>query len=98
VPAVPKRKSDQSRVVVFGDSDFASNALLQRQGNRDLVLRVVSWLAGEDEAKVVNVGERQNRRTEITGRTAAWMLLINIVLLPLVPVIAGIVVFIRGKR
>lgn len=33
----------ESRLVVVGDSDFASNALLDLLGNRDLFLNAVSW-------------------------------------------------------
>jgi ABC-type uncharacterized transport system involved in gliding motility auxiliary subunit len=94
----PMRRSDEVRIVAFGDSDFLSNAVLMRQGNRDLVLRTISWLVGEAEATTVNVGERQNRRVELTRRASAWMYLVHVVLLPLVPLVAGIVVFLRARR
>jgi hypothetical protein len=94
----PVRRSDEVRIIAFGDSDFVTNALIGRQGNRDLSLRIVSWLVGEAEAKIVNVGERQNRRVELTQTATGWMYLINIVLLPLVPLVAGIIVFIRSRR
>lgn len=38
------------RLVVFGDSDFASNQYLGTAGNRDLFVNAVNWLAGEVES------------------------------------------------
>src|SRR5690606_8715070 len=35
----------ESRVVVVGDSDFASNRALGIQGNRELFLNMANWLA-----------------------------------------------------
>jgi ABC-type uncharacterized transport system involved in gliding motility auxiliary subunit len=36
-----------SRILVYGDSDFASNFFLDYLGNRDLLLNSVNWLTGE---------------------------------------------------
>ena len=38
----------ETRVVVFGDSDFAANSGLGRQGNRDLFLNTVGWLSQQE--------------------------------------------------
>ena len=37
------------RTVVFGDGDFLSNAMLGNGGNLELGLRVLNWLADDDE-------------------------------------------------
>jgi ABC-type uncharacterized transport system involved in gliding motility auxiliary subunit len=92
------RPDQQARIVVFGDSDFVSNAFLRRQGNRDFFLRALAWLLGEEEATVVAVDERENRRIELTERARAWMYIVNLGLLPLIPIAAGIFMFIRSRR
>jgi hypothetical protein len=92
------RPREQFRLVVFGDSDFISNGYLRRQGNRDFFLRALAWLLGEEEATVVAVDERENRRIELTEQTRAWMYIVNLGLLPLIPLVAGVVVFIRSRR
>jgi len=46
VPAEPKA----GRLVVFGDSDFASNEYLGTASNRDLFVNAINWLAGEVES------------------------------------------------
>ena len=93
--AVP---AEQLRLAVFGDSDFISNAYSRRQGNDDIFLRTLAWLTGEQEATIVAVDARENRRLELTETTRAWMYLVNLGLLPLIPLIAGLIVFIRSRR
>ncbi len=90
-------RPEEFRLVVVGDSDFAANALLGQQANRDFLLRSVAWLAGEEEATIVNVTPHENRRIELTQRTRAWMYLINVGLLPLIPLVAGIVALLRSR-
>jgi hypothetical protein len=95
--ATPER---QMRVAVYGDSDFVANEFIRRGGgaNRDLFLRTLAWLLGEQEATIVAVDPLENRRLELTARTQAWMYLINLGLLPLIPLVAGIVLYIRSRR
>lgn len=46
--AVRSGETVAGRVMVIGDSDFASNAFLEYLGNRDLFLNSINWLAGEE--------------------------------------------------
>lgn len=91
-------RNEEGRLVVFGDSDFIANSFLGRQANRDFFLRALSWLASQEEAKIVRVDERENRRIDLTEQRRLLMYLVNLVLLPLIPLVAGIVVLIRSKR
>jgi ABC-type uncharacterized transport system involved in gliding motility auxiliary subunit len=42
-------KSGEARLVVAGDSDFASNSLLDLLGNRDLALNAIAWSVSAGE-------------------------------------------------
>jgi ABC-type uncharacterized transport system involved in gliding motility auxiliary subunit len=66
--------------------------------NRDLALRMIAWLAGEEESRIVSVAERQNRRIAMSeaGRTAMYV--VNLVLLPLIPVVLGFLLLFRSRR
>jgi ABC-type uncharacterized transport system involved in gliding motility auxiliary subunit len=97
VAVAAPRPGEDARLVVFGDADFISNAFLRRQGNRDFFLRSLSWLMGEEEATVVSVDDRQNRRIELTERTRAWMYIVNLGALPLIPLLAGVFVYLRSR-
>ena len=92
------RPEAQARIVVFGDADLVSNSYLGRQGNRDFFLRTLAWLLGEQEATIVAVDDRENRRIELTERTRTWMYLINLGLIPLIPLAAGIAMYVRSRR
>jgi len=100
--AIPRGTQDaklpEPRLVVAGDSDFLSNALLPLAPNRDLAMRIIAWLAGEREAQVVSVEERQNRRIAMTESRLTVMRLVNIGLLPLIPLVAGLIQFFRSRR
>ncbi len=45
-----KRDGNRSRVVVFGDSDFATNRFLQSLYNMDLIVNAVHWVAEREVA------------------------------------------------
>jgi hypothetical protein len=51
----------RGRLVVVGDSDFASDAYLDVLGNRDVALNAVAWAAGEEEL----AGERPKNVPEV---------------------------------
>ena len=88
----------QARLAAFGDSDFISNGFLRHQGNRDLFMRTLAWLMGEREATIVAVAPHENRRLTMTASTGVWMYLVNIGLAPLIPLGAGVVMYLRRRR
>ena len=47
-PADADAPKPETRVVVVGDSDFASNGVLGIQGNRDLFMNIVGWLSQQE--------------------------------------------------
>jgi len=50
-------RKDGGRVLVVGDSDFASNELLGQLNNVDLVLNSLAWLAGEENQVSIHPNE-----------------------------------------
>ena len=100
--AVPRGSRDsklpEPRIVVTGDSDFLTNALLTLTPNRDLAVRIIAWLAGQEETHVVSVEERQNRRITMTESGLTTMRLVNLGLLPLLPVLAGLIQLFRSRH
>jgi hypothetical protein len=91
-------RPEELRMVVFGDSDFVANGRLRSQGNRDFFLRSIAWLAGEEQPTIVSLEGHENRRIELTERTKVWMYLVNVGLLPLLPLLVGVIAFIRSRR
>jgi hypothetical protein len=88
----------EPRLIVTADSDFLANGLITWRANREFAVRMVAWLAGEEEARVIAEGERQNRRVALTERRAAWMYVVNLGVLPLLPLAAGLARLFRSRR
>lgn len=86
----------KGRLVVFGDSDFASNGVLRAVqgavGNGELFLNAVNWLAEEESLLAIGPKEPEQRMMVLTQPTMRLILYSTAGLLPLaVLVIGGIV-------
>lgn len=55
-----KTKSFTQRVALIGDVDFLSNAYLDQQGNRQLGLNIVQWLASRDAQLNIDIPKAQD--------------------------------------
>jgi len=90
-------EKQQARLVVFGDSDFAKNRYFPQQGNGDLFLNCISWLAEEEELISIRpkeAGFNPITLTKAQGRNLFWL---SVVLLPLAVLVAGTVVYVRRR-
>jgi ABC-type uncharacterized transport system involved in gliding motility auxiliary subunit len=87
-PEAPKR---DTRVVVFGDSDFVSNSGLGVPGNGDLFLNSVNWLAQQENLISIRPKTTEDRRVTLTQEQQFMVFLFSVAFLPGMIVIAGIV-------
>ena len=86
------------RIVVFGDSDFASNAYLGLSGNRDLILNTIGWLAEEDDLIAVRAKDPVSQPVVLNmrqGRTVFWLPVVG---LPLLVGCIGVLVLVHRRR
>ena len=78
-PANPDEpKKPESRLAVFGDSDFATNGMLGIQGNPDLFMNTVSWLAQQENLIAIRPRNAADRRLTMTAeqqRMVFWLTL-----------------------
>ena len=86
----------EARVAVFGDSDFATNATLGIQGNRDLMLNTVNWLAEQENLISIRPREPEDRRITLTADQAFLIQLVSLLMIP--GVIVGVGVFAWWQR
>jgi ABC-type uncharacterized transport system involved in gliding motility auxiliary subunit len=98
-PAVEadKPKTPEGRVVAVGSPDFASNSLLGFQGNRDLFLNIVAWLAEDVDLISIRAKEPEDQRMFLTlaqRQNVAW---IALVILPGLFVVMGIMTWWRRR-
>lgn len=85
-------------LVVAGDVDFASNALFAFQGDGDLFLNSVNWLAGQQELISIRPKKIANKRVLFTDGRKGLTFLLLVVLVPALPTVTGMVVMVKRKK
>ncbi len=71
----------EARFAVVGDSDFASNSYLGIQGNRDLALNAINWLAQQENLIAIRPRQPEDRRITLNAaqqRNLYWLSLVAI--------------------
>jgi ABC-type uncharacterized transport system involved in gliding motility auxiliary subunit len=91
LPETPPRK--EGRVIAFGDADFASNTFFGIQGNRDLLLNAVAWLAEDPDLITIRPKDPEDQRLFLTGRQQAVVFGVALVVWPLLFVALGVFVW-----
>ncbi len=72
----------ETRVVVFGDSDFVTNGYLGIPGNRDLFLNSVNWLAQQENLISIRPRDPEDRRVSLTADQAKLIFWLSILIIP----------------
>ncbi|RMF83726.1 MAG: hypothetical protein D6736_20850 [Nitrospinota bacterium] len=91
-------KTKKARIVVFGDSDFASNQYLHISGNRDFFLNTISWLAEEEDLIAIRPKEHKGSPLLLTATQGRIVFFVPVVAMPLLVIASGIVVYTRRRR
>ncbi len=91
------RKGAKARIVLIGDSDFASNGFVNLSGNRDLFLNTLSWLAEEENLIAVRPKESRAAPVFLTAAQGQVVFLVPVVLIPLAVIVAGGVAVARRR-
>ena len=92
-------KETKTRIVVVGDSDFASNAFFESTGGGVLFLNMVNWLTLEEDLisiRPINPSERSLRRIT-TASEAAFVQITSVFFVPLIVFIIGVFVWWRRR-
>ncbi len=96
-PADSSSRAPESRVVVFGDSDFAGNSNLRLSGNRDLLLNAVHWLAESEDMISIRPADDLQQPVLLTATQGRFVFWIPVVALPALVLLAG-VFFLMWRR
>ncbi|MGE3401972.1 MAG: GldG family protein [Vicinamibacterales bacterium] len=87
----------ESRVVVFGDSDFAANAYGGVAGNPNLFANAVNWLAQQENLIAIRPREAGDRRVTMTARQQQGVFLVSILVVPALVFGAGVYTWWRRR-
>ncbi len=91
-------KTPKARVVVFGNSAFASNNYLNLSGNLDFFLNTISWLAEEEDLIAIRPKERAGSPLLLTPTQSQVVFFVPVVAVPTLVIASGIVVYSRRRR
>lgn len=83
-PTAEPEPPGEARLLVVGDSDFASNRALGIQGNQDLYLNMANWLALQENLIAIRPRDPEDRRITLTAdqnSRIGWISLVGIPLL-----------------
>ncbi len=91
--------SKSSRIVVVGDSDFASNELIGGSQNRDLFVNAVNWLVDDTDQISIRPPVSRASRFQMTGDTFLRIQLLSLFVVPEMIAATGVFAWwMRRKR
>lgn len=85
------------RFVVVGSSGFLTNGMIGFQANRDLALNAVNWLSSDEDLISIRPKEAEDRRLNVTQRQMNGFFYADIIAIPLVLIVSGILVFAKRR-
>ncbi|GAB4346193.1 MAG: hypothetical protein Kow0099_27180 [Candidatus Abyssubacteria bacterium] len=88
----------QAAVVVYGDSDFVTNARINLSGNADLFMNTINWLAREEALIAIAPKERRFTPVVMTATQGRLLFLVSVVALPGIVFLAAVGAYVRRSR
>lgn len=90
----------ETRLLVFGDSDFSNNRSFEFAGNGNFFLNAVAWLVGDESLISIRPPKIAGASGKLimTPRQVQFLFMLSVVVVPLVIVGSGIVVWLRRRK
>ena len=100
VRRVSEGERRRGRVIVYGDSDFATNGVIDYLGNKDLLVNSANWLTREEGLIAARQQDKERGREQffVTAEQGALAFWLATVLQPALFLIVGAVVVARRRR
>lgn len=95
--AAPDAPKPESRMVVVGDSDFASNRALGIQGNREIFLNMANWLAQQEDLIAIRPKSPDDRPITMTADQGQIVFWFTMVIIPVLLFLNGVRVWWRKR-
>jgi ABC-type uncharacterized transport system involved in gliding motility auxiliary subunit len=84
------KENSQGRFVVVGSSSWAANSFINFNGNNDLALNTINWLASDEDLISIRPKQQEDRRITMTRAQLSLVRMTSQFVLPLVVVVAGV--------
>lgn len=95
------------RVVVIGNANFLSNTFVATQGNLDLGVNIVNWLAGDDSLITIQPKPLKDANVNIKPGILTWLIFLPIfgkplglfmLVIPLALLVSGILLWLKRRK
>ena len=97
-PADSASPARQQRILVIGDGDFLSNAYVGNSGNQELGIRLINWLASDDEFITIPARTAPDLQLELAPLIAGAIAFGFLIALPLLLFGAGAFIWWRRRK
>jgi ABC-type uncharacterized transport system involved in gliding motility auxiliary subunit len=94
----PSPAPAETRLLVFGDSDFLSNAYVNASGNGDLALNGIAWLAEQEDLVSIRPKTSVPRIVILTPQQARFYFWSIVALGPIIITVLGVGIWSRRKK
>ena len=91
------KENSEGRFVVVGSSSWPANSFINFNGNGDLALNALNWLASDEDLISIRPKEQENRTVNMTQAQFNWVRLSSQFLLPGALLLAGVSVWWRRR-
>lgn len=91
-------KALETRLVVYGDVDFVSDALVESAANTDLLLNTFNWLVQREQLISIAGTRPRETRLSLGPEELSSIYLLVILVMPGLAIVAGVTVFLRRRR
>ena len=81
-PPAPDAPKPETRIVAIGDSDFATNAAVGFQGNRDFFMNAMNWLSQQENLIAIRPRQPQDHRLTMTEDQTSLVVILSLFILP----------------
>lgn len=95
--AVDYKDKKGARMVIVGDSDFATNAAIRFSGNRDFFVNIINWLARREGFISIRPKTIELGNLSITQRVGNIYFLLSMILFPSIIAMIGICVWLKRR-
>jgi ABC-type uncharacterized transport system involved in gliding motility auxiliary subunit len=87
----------ETRVAVYGDSDFPANSYLGFAGNRDLFMNTIGWLSQQENLIAIRPKEADDRRLTMTATQQNNLVWLSLFIIPGLVIATGVYNWFRRR-